>query len=126
MKTGSGKTTTWQWIVFIPLAALFVGAIVLFVVVSYLAPEMARGERMVRTEVLGRVEKLLPDGSLDQTNSHLLIQIEGQELRLRPLQPEWDRIRPGDTIEVSVGRSAADGSPVAYSYRKAESSSPPE
>jgi hypothetical protein len=120
MKTGSGKrvkTSYKDWFTIIPIFAVFLILIGLFVYISYFKPDLARGVRLVRTEVLDRVEKKLPDGKLDMTHSHLLVKIDGVELKLAPRLPQWERLVKGATVEVEVGRSSSDGSPVAYDYK---------
>ena len=112
------KSSFLQWIVVTPLLALLVTGIAGFIYVSYINPRLARGEHAVWTEVLDRVEKTLPDGTLDLAHSHLLVRIDGHELRLRPVLPDWNSLRNGDVIEVQVGRSSADGTPIAYSYKR--------
>lgn len=124
MKAPSGraarasKTPLWHWFVIVPVAALFIAGVGLFVYVSYFNPQLARGERKVRAEVAERVERVLPDGRLDTRNSYLLVRIDGADLRLRPVLPQWSSIAKGDILEVEVGRSTSDGSPVAYSYTR--------
>jgi hypothetical protein len=118
------KTPLWHWILIVPVAALFLAAIVFFVYLSYFNPKLVRGERALKVPVAKRVETKLPDGSLDAAHSYLLVRIEDTDIKLRPVMPLWNSIAEGDTLEVQVGRSGSDGSPVVYSYTKAPAPPP--
>lgn len=112
------KTSLLQWLLFTPLVVVLFAGIGLYIYISYFNPSLGRGEHLVTTQVLDRVELTLPDGKLDLKGSYLLVRIEGREMKLRPALPVWTSVANGDTLEVEVGRSTADGSPVAYSYKR--------
>ena len=123
---GKKPSALFQWFVVTPVLVLLFAGIAAFIYVSYFNPSMVRGEHVVRTEIRDRVEKTLPDGTPDLPRSYLLVSIEGRELRLKPIAQSWDQLAKGDTLEIEVGRSSADGSPVAYSYRKVEPARAPQ
>jgi hypothetical protein len=114
---GAGTTLT-QWLVITPILVLIFAGIAFYIYVAYFSPSLMRGERTVTTEVLDRTEVRRDDGSIDAARSYLLVRVEGRDLKLRPVQPAWDSIHNGDRLEVEVGRSAADGTLVAYTYKR--------
>jgi hypothetical protein len=117
MKKGSaqGRTPLWQWVIGIPLLAIIAIAIASYLYVTYLNPKLASGARWVKGEVLDRVEKKTPEGTLDMSGSSLVVKVEGKELRLAPRLPEFNTISKGDAIEVEV--STTGGSLQAFSWR---------
>jgi len=125
--SSSGSSTNWfvNWVV-IPLAIGVLGlCIVAYIYIQYFDPGLVRGERTIRAAVLERVEQNLADGRLDTNRSHLVVEVEGRKIKLRPLLPYWNAAKVGDVLDLDVGRSTSDGTPVVYSYKPAPAGSLP-
>ena len=116
------KTRLWQWLLGVPLLALLAAGILLFVYISYVNPKLAQGVRVVRTEVLERVEKTLPSGGLDPNGSFLVVQIERKPIHLAAHPPEWNTVAKGDMVEVEVG--GAGPTLIVYSWKRASPALP--
>ena len=122
--SGRGSTPLWQWIVGVPLLLAMAGAILFYLYATYVDPKLGVGARRVRTEVLERFEKRLPNGALDTTGSWLKVRIDGKDLQLAPRLPDWTRVAKGDLIEVEVSGGAATGLQ-AYSWQALPAGPPP-
>ena len=113
-----GKKASWrQWIAGVPLVAILVFAILAFLYIRCFNPKLGIGLHSVRTQVLSKVEKRLPDGTRDLAGSYLLVRIEGKELKLAARTADWDSVATGDTLEVEVSPPGT-GVPAAYSWKK--------
>ena len=124
-KTSSRKRrgmTIWQWILVAPVLVVLLGAIAIFIYLSYFHPRVGQGIRLQRTTILEKTEVLRTDGTPDPSHSFLLVRIDGQDVRLGP-QPNWGSIAKGDTVEVGYVADP-DGSMRAVSWKRVASPAP--